>query len=487
MDFAYYIMTPFTWLLMFFYNFFNSYGVALILFALVVKLILFPLSLKGKRSMIQMNMLSGKMQKLQKQYGKDQARYNEEVQKLYAKENVNPMGGCLWSMLPLLILLPLYAIIRQPLKYMMGLDANQIAQIANTVDWGAVATSMGWATPDAIQKALEAAQKAVEAGTLTVVSDFANNGYNQLYLASLITPDNLAAIQAAVGTTAKEIFSFHFLGIDLSQVPNLKFWVEGIAGFGLFLIPIISAGSSVFMSLIMNKTNNLNNTQQNDQVAKTNRTMMLISPLISLWIGFSMPAALSVYWIANNILGLGQELICGKLLKKDYEKAAEAQRQREIEEKEEEKRQRREKAEERARQAEEARKNKGKKKAKEPDEEKMTPEQREASRVGIRQYARGRAYDPDRYGGVTPYHEDLAAGAVQKIQEAEEAAEDRRLEEAEKAAQERPDAEMIVTDDAALADAVQNGAEEVEEDLVERLEAEISEALAEDEDKPKED
>ena len=108
MDFAYYIMTPFTWLLMFFYNFFNSYGVALILFALVVKLILFPLSLKGKRSMIQMNMLSGKMQKLQKQYGKDQARYNEEVQKLYAKENVNPMGGCLWSMLPLLILLPLY-------------------------------------------------------------------------------------------------------------------------------------------------------------------------------------------------------------------------------------------------------------------------------------------------------------------------------------------------------------------------------------------
>ena len=76
MDFAYYALTPFTWLLMFFYQFFNSYGVALILFALAVKLILYPLSLKGKRSMIQMNMLSGKLQKLQKQYGKDQARYN---------------------------------------------------------------------------------------------------------------------------------------------------------------------------------------------------------------------------------------------------------------------------------------------------------------------------------------------------------------------------------------------------------------------------
>ena len=179
MDFAYYILTPFTWLLMFFYQFFNSYGVALILFALVVKLILYPLSLKGKRSMIQMNMLSGKLQKLQKQYGKDQARYNEEVQKLYAK------GGCLWSMLPLAILLPLYAIIRQPLKYMMGLSVDQITTIANTVDWNTVAVNMGWTTQQLVEKA----------GNV-----FSNTGYNQLYLASLITPENLASIQAAIAS-----------------------------------------------------------------------------------------------------------------------------------------------------------------------------------------------------------------------------------------------------------------------------------------------
>ena len=109
------ILTPFVWLLQVFYDWCGSYGLALILFAIVVKLILFPFSLKGKRSMIQMNMLSDKMNKLQKQYGKDKERYNLEIQKLYEKEKVNPMGGCLWSFLPLLILLPLYAIIRQPL------------------------------------------------------------------------------------------------------------------------------------------------------------------------------------------------------------------------------------------------------------------------------------------------------------------------------------------------------------------------------------
>ena len=77
MDSWYYLMFPFTWLLKFFYSFFNSYGIAIILFSLAIKVILFPLSLKGKKSMIQMNMLSGKLQKLQKQYAKDQARYQE--------------------------------------------------------------------------------------------------------------------------------------------------------------------------------------------------------------------------------------------------------------------------------------------------------------------------------------------------------------------------------------------------------------------------
>lgn len=406
MDIWYTLMMPFTWLLKFLHDFFNSYGVALILFALVVKLILFPLSLKGKRSMIQMNMLSGKLQKLQKQYGKDPERYNAEVQKLYEKEGVNPMGGCLWSMLPLLILFPLYAIIRQPMKYMMGMTYQQMVDVGNNVlNWASVAVSNGW-----IKEAAELTEATVK------------SGYNQLYLASLITPENVQAVIAAAGETAGTIFpvNFGFLGVSLAQVPQLKFWANGLVGFGLLLIPLISAGTSIVFSMYSMKTNNMNS-QPNEQTEKTSRMMMWMTPLMSLWIGFSMPAALSVYWIANNVLGLGQELICGKLLKKDYEKAAELAKQRAIEEKEEEKRLRREKAEQKAREAEEARKNKGKKKEKDADEEKMTPEQREASRVGMRQYARGRAYDPERFGGVTPYHEDATAQAVQNAKASVEA------------------------------------------------------------------
>ncbi len=91
MGIFYYLMSPFAMLLKLFYDLAGNYGLALICFGFVVKVILFPFQLKGKKGMIQMNMLNGRLQQLQKQYGKDQARYNMEVQKLYERENVNPM------------------------------------------------------------------------------------------------------------------------------------------------------------------------------------------------------------------------------------------------------------------------------------------------------------------------------------------------------------------------------------------------------------
>ena len=153
MDFAQIILSPFVWLLTFFYDFFGSYGIALILFAVVVKLILFPFALKGKRSMIQMNMLQGKMQKLQKQYGRDRERYNLEVQKLYEREKVNPMGGCLWSLIPMIVLIALYGIIREPITYFMNLSMDQIKEVAQLLNWDTVAVTHGWVPQGMMDKA----------------------------------------------------------------------------------------------------------------------------------------------------------------------------------------------------------------------------------------------------------------------------------------------------------------------------------------------
>lgn len=367
------ILTPFSWILLFFYDFFQSYGVALILFALLVKIILFPLSIKGKKSMIQMNLLSGKMQQLQKQYGKDRERYNQEVQKLYAREKVNPMGGCLWSLLPLAILIPLYWIIREPVTYLMNVPASMI-------------------------------------GTISEITGIANTGaYPQIAMAEALgNPDVLAKAQQALGEAGAGLFAldFSFLGINLAAIPKWNFWENGFGweSIGLFLLPIVSAAISFLSMQISMKTNQINtNATQDEMSARTNRSMMIMMPLMSLWIGFTVPAGLSVYWIAQYIITIGQELLSGKMLKKDYEAARAAAQERERQEKEGEKRRKEEARLERARRIEEEKRNKSKKKSNKKTEPETPGINKEDSKVGIRAYARGRSYDPNRFGGVTEY------------------------------------------------------------------------------------
>ena len=400
MGIFYYIMSPFSALLSIFYNLFQNYGIALICFAVVVKLVLFPVSIKGKRSMIQMNMLSGKMQQLQRQYGKDQQRYSEEVQKLYDREGVNPMGGCLWSFVPLLILIPLYTIIREPLVYMMGMTAEEIATVARAVDWQTVAVTKNWVTADAMAKLVEQ----VANGELTSV--FQNGSYNQMYLASLITPESIDAVRVALGEAGSKAvaLNFNFLGLDLAMLPTWKIWQSfNWPTIGALILILISAGSSFMFSKISMKTNKMNNNQKNEQVDKTNAMMTWMMPLMSLWIGFVMPVALCLYWVAQNLLSMVQEIIAGKMLKKDYEAARIAAEERERQEKEDEKRRKEEARLERARRIEEEKLNKKKKKA---ADEKAAEEQKinkTDSKIGMRAYARGRSYDPNRFGGVTPY------------------------------------------------------------------------------------
>lgn len=129
---GYYICVPFAWLVRLFYNLTNSYGVALILFTLVIKLIMLPFQMKFKKSMMRMSRVSGQMQELQKRYAKNQAKLQEEMQKLYEEEGVNPMSGCLWSLIPFPILIALYSIIRQPITHFMMLSKDVLQTVVQS-------------------------------------------------------------------------------------------------------------------------------------------------------------------------------------------------------------------------------------------------------------------------------------------------------------------------------------------------------------------
>lgn len=379
MDFWQILMMPFSSLLKLFCTLFNSYGVALIFFTIFVKLVLSPLSYRGKKSMIKTTLLSGQMKEIQERCGNDRERYTQEVQRLYEENNVSPMGGCGWSMLPLLILMPLYSIIRRPLTYLMGLSSAGVQAAA-----GALGTSLG------------------------------SDAYAELTMASMMNAGNLSQVTGAVeaaGLSAAGVFviNFNFLGLDLSAIPNLMFWKDGLSwgSVGLFLLPVVSAVFSYLSMMVSQKTNIMNRNQEQDStMAATNRTMMLISPLMSLWIGFTLPAGLCVYWIANSLLMMAQEVIFSRMLRGEYEKAqaeiAEQMRRSKAAEKE----RRRIAAEKKAAAIAAGTYKKGGVK---PHKEKGADVS--ASREGMRTYARGRAYDPNRYP-ITPYWDPNAKSSA---------------------------------------------------------------------------
>ena len=187
---GYAICIPFAALLRLFYNLTGSYGVSLILFTLVIKLILLPFQMKSKKSMVRMSRMSGKMQEIQKKYANNQVKLQEEMQKFYQEEGFNPMSGCLWSFLPLPILMALYYIIRDPIVYFMNFGGKEAGL-----------------------EVVEAARQLIEGAGIQIQ---ASVGYEQIAIANIINsqfPDFIAEHPGWITV------DYHFLGVDLIQTP----------------------------------------------------------------------------------------------------------------------------------------------------------------------------------------------------------------------------------------------------------------------------
>jgi YidC/Oxa1 family membrane protein insertase len=415
------------WFLLKIYEFFESahipaaYALSLVVFTMLVKLVLFPLSYKGKKSMMRMTALQGKLKRLESQYSNNREKYQEEVQKLYTKEGVNPMGGCLWSLLPLPIMMGLYYIIRRPMLYMMSIPNDYI-------------------------------QKAISAVTDTGVTFTGNTYYHELKLAAMLKdPDVLATVQAAIPEYADKLhaINFNLFGIDLSATPKLMFWKNfGDLGvwpsIGLFLIPLAVTALNFWYTRYSTKTNAaLTNPDEgkkkkkkdDDKQSATERSsqmMMWMMPLMYLWFGYSMPAGMCVYMAVNALCTVGQDAICVKMMRKSFLEMQEKERLQEEQEKAELAAHKAEIAARRAAEAEEAKANKGKKKkpAKKPSNQKPTNQN---GRIGIRTYALGRDYDPDRFGGVTAYRDPQEIIDEQAIEAALKSKRRRKADAVEKA------------------------------------------------------
>ena len=299
------IAVPFGYLLDILNRLTSNYGVALILFAILVKVILLPLTAKGKKSMMKMSRITPRVQALQKKYAGDQQKQNEAVQALYREEGVSMGGGCLWSFLPILFLFPVYWVIREPLQYMLHLEPGQIDIITNIVT-------------------------AARPGLLGENGAF----YSQLLVAPEIgsLADSIQNAIPGISEQALEGLKFNFLGINLSQDPAVLGlfggeWTWDWNHIGGFLIPVLSACSQILHTFITQKLNNSVVTDKNgivdEDTAKksqnNNKVMMWMGPAMSLWIGFTVPAALSLYWLVQGLASIVIDVYLTKKYRKIYD------------------------------------------------------------------------------------------------------------------------------------------------------------------------
>ncbi len=358
------ITLPFAALLRLMYSITNSYGLSIILFSLIITLIMVPFQMKSKRSMIRMGRLSGKQAELQKQYAKNQQKYQEELARLYQEEGINPMGGCLWSFVPLFILIPLYSIIRMPVVYFMGLSETACDLLRET------AVGMGYQAD--------------------VMGNGAFGAYEQVHLVDFVSQRwNDFNWQGLEGCANLFPVHYSFLGIDLSNMPNSAFsgfaWEWSV--IGLLLVPILATAVQYASTFILARSNGQSAEQQ-----KSMRMLNLLMPLMSLWICFSMPAGLGVYWIANSLWMMIRESILGRF----YTKKLNAEEEEREARREAERKLRMEEAKKRAAEQREMEPRKVKKPAPKQEKEKRVSTN-EAGRVGERPYARGRSYQAERY------------------------------------------------------------------------------------------
>lgn len=263
---------PLGWLMYGMYQLVSNYGVALILFTLAVKILMFPLGIKQQKSTVKMQLIQPKMQEIQTKYKNNPQKMNEELQALYDREHYSPMSGCGPTLIQFPVIFGLLDVVYRPLTHLLRFSDELVAQLT-TIGEGLGVAATGYAPQI------------------------------NIYQSVMQNPTAYSAVGADVVAKIQGL-NMSFLGLDLSQTPNVP-WDGGLNV--LVLIPILSGATALLTSIVSMK----NNPSANSAGASM-KGMMYMMPLMSLWFTFMVPAGVGIYWTMSNVFGLLQTLILNK-------------------------------------------------------------------------------------------------------------------------------------------------------------------------------
>lgn len=281
---------PLGWIMWLLYSVIQNYGIVLIIFTVLVKALMFPLSVKQQKATAKMSVFQPKIQEIQKKYEKNKEKQQEELMKLYETHGYNPMSGCLPMLLPLIILFGLIDVIYRPLTHILHISSDVIAKATEILSQNGITST----------------------------------GRPELDILSNITKFDFSELGADVVSKIQN-FDYSLFGIDLSVVPT---W----AWNWFLLIPILSGVTAFLVSMVSMRMNPAANQQASGMGAM--KIMMYVMPLFSVWIAFSVPVGVGFYWILSNVLSGVQSVILYKLYSPEkYKKEFEEKMQAEAEKK----------------------------------------------------------------------------------------------------------------------------------------------------------
>lgn len=277
------ISIPLGWIMSRIYDFVGNYGVTLILFTLVTKLLMMPLTINQKKSMIRMNAFQPLIQNIQKKYANDTQKQNEELARLQQEHGFSTTSGCLPVAIQMPILFGLIDVIYKPLRYMLGVPTALIGDVKNPgVLWEITEKMVGTMSRYTPQTDII---KSIQS--------------NPSAFSSVLEADVLSKIQT---------FDLTFLGMDLTSTPSLKVFNT------LLLIPVLSVAFMIIQQLVTMKLSGQKGGGGQQM------TMLAFSVLMFGYFSFVIPAGVSIYWIFSSVFGIIQEIVISFFINPEKEK-----------------------------------------------------------------------------------------------------------------------------------------------------------------------
>lgn len=298
----------------------GNYGLAIIIFTILIKAVLLPLTVKQQRSMLKTQKLQPLLMEIQQKYANDKEKQQQETMKLYQKYQINPMSGCLPLLIQLPILMMLYFVVKDPVVYIMGFGKDEVWRIISAV------TEWSESTPGGMESFLSAVG-------VSSLEELTGNNYRMFGLHSIQIARFLADTPAVMNNhwitemgKNLEVIRFNFLGLDLSQMPDFGkvLWLFtgranelGTSDIALWSIPLLS-GLSAYVSSKFSQTQTAQQqpaARDGEEQPNPMKGMMTVMPLMSAWFAFTLPSAVGLYWIISNIIALVQQVVLNKIMK----------------------------------------------------------------------------------------------------------------------------------------------------------------------------